>query len=121
MKKSIVLFMVAALMICVSTYAQNSKKEAAPKAEPEQVEKKSGEGKACSAEKKDKACCDKEAGKKEKACCKEKGTKSAGTEAKSCGKKNSRLNWVILKKNSRLNWVILKRRTGLRKLQAGFV
>jgi hypothetical protein len=94
MKKiSITLFMMAALMISLSTYAQDSKKEATPKAKTEQAEKKSGEEKACCAEKKEKACCADKAGKKDETCCKEKGKKAkpssteAGTETKSCGKK----------------------------------
>lgn len=73
MKKScIVLFMVAALMIALSAYAQNTEKEAAPEAKTEQVEKKS-----C----KEKVCC-KEKGKETKPCPKE-----ASVETKSCGKK----------------------------------
>ncbi|GHT62559.1 hypothetical protein FACS189451_07200 [Bacteroidia bacterium] len=96
MKKiSIALFMVVALTVSLSTYAQDSKKEATPKAKTEQVEKKkaacceekkhdsnakSSEGKACCAEKKDKADC-------EKAKAKSADNKEAATETKSCGKK----------------------------------
>ena len=92
MKKiCIALFMAAALMVSLSTYAQDNKADC-PKAKTEQAEK----GKACCA-KKDKACCEKKdkacCAKKDKACCtpKDKSAKpsagSATVETKSCGKK----------------------------------
>lgn len=78
MKKiCIALSMVAALTVSLSTYAQDSKKEATPKAKTEQVEEKP----SCCAEKKEKTCC-KEKGKETKSSQKE-----AGEETKSCGKK----------------------------------
>ena len=98
MKKiCITLFMMAALTISLSTYAQdNNKAGEAPKTKTEQVGEKSG--KACCTEKKDKACCankDKTScEKKSNACCagKDKSAKTAAgstatTETKSCGKK----------------------------------
>jgi hypothetical protein len=94
MKKiCIALFMVGALMISLSTSAQDNKKEGACcKAKSEQTEKKSGEAKACCAEKKDKTASGK---KEEKTCCAEKSKKAKSSankeavamETKSCGKK----------------------------------
>ena len=99
MKKiCITLFMMAALMVSLSTYAQdNSKASKVPKTKTEQVGDQSG--KACCSEKKDKACCSE---KKDKACCEKKdnagcteknkttkpsASSNATTETKSCGKK----------------------------------
>ena len=99
MKKiCVTLFMMAALMVSLSTYAQNNNKESeGSKAKTEQADKKSG---ACCSEKKDKACCSEKkaccqsGNKKGKACCagKDKSAKpsastNATTETKSCGKK----------------------------------
>lgn len=95
-----VLFMVAVLTVSLWASAQNGKREATPKVKTEQADKKSGENKAvCCADKKHdanaksaegKACC---AEKKDKACCENGKAKSsvnketAATETKSCGKK----------------------------------
>ncbi|MDR1610229.1 MAG: hypothetical protein LBS08_01815 [Candidatus Symbiothrix sp.] len=96
MKKiCIALFMVAALTVSLSSYAQDSKKEGkCCKAKTEQAEKESGEAKAGCTKKKDQACSE-SGDKKEKACCAEKNKKAksaanketAATETKSCGKK----------------------------------
>jgi len=91
MKKiCVTLFMMAALMVSLSTYAQdNNKENDGSKAKTEQKACCAKKDKACCGEKKDKACCE----KKDKACCtkKDKSAKpsanSATSETKSCGKK----------------------------------
>jgi hypothetical protein len=95
MKKiCIALFMAGAMMVSVSIYAQDNKKESACcKAKSEQAEKKSGETKSCCAKKKDKTA---DSNKKEgKAGCVKKNEKAKSStnkeatamETKSCGKK----------------------------------
>lgn len=89
MKKICITLFMAAALISLSTYAQNSKKEkeAAPEAKTEQqVEEKAGEGKTCCAGKageKGKACDKKKSCDKEKSCPE----KESKEKTKFCGKK----------------------------------
>jgi hypothetical protein len=93
-KNCIALLMMGALIVSVSTYAQDNKKEnACCKVKSEQAEKKSGETKTCCTEKKNQTADSSK--KEEKTCCAEKSTKAKSStnkeatamETKSCGKK----------------------------------